>query len=115
MMEKFSFLIGKWKLDYQLPKSDFHAAASGTGSGVFKRELNNKFVFFDYFSFINDEKHNAYGIFGWDKKIEQYRYWWFEDSGVSLSATCNFVNDNKLIVHWHDTLLVQTFTQVKPD
>lgn len=42
MMEKFDFLIGSWNLEYKVPKSVFSEAATGTGTGTFKRALNDR-------------------------------------------------------------------------
>jgi len=33
-MDKFDFLIGTWKLEYTVPKSQFSEADSGEGDGV---------------------------------------------------------------------------------
>lgn len=49
-MDKFDFLIGTWKLEYTVPKSQFSEADSGEGDGVFKRVLNDRYVTFDYHS-----------------------------------------------------------------
>ena len=110
-MEKFNFLLGSWKLEYKIPKSQFHEAATGigTGTGTFKRALDNKYVYFDYSSIVNEQKGQTHAIFAWDEKTKVYRYWWFESSGNFLTATCNFVNDETLFLNWHDTLLIQTF------
>jgi len=112
MMEKFDFLIGKWNLDYNIPKSVFSEAKTGSGSGTFKRALENKYVYFDYSTVINEQKGQAHAIFGWDEKAKIYRYWWFESSGNFLTATCNFTNDETLFLNWHDSLLIQTFKKI---
>lgn len=114
-MEKFNFLLGKWNLEYKIPKSEFHEAATGTGTGIFKRALDDKYVYFDYSTFISGEKGQAHAIFAWDEKAKIHRYWWFESSGNFLTATCNFVNDETLFLNWHDTLLIQTFRKAGPD
>lgn len=107
-MEKFDFLLGNWKLEYTLPK--------GTGTGEFKRVLDDKYVTFDYSAtFPAGHKAAAHGIFAWDEKIKMYRYWWFENSGAFLSATCNFINDETLFMNWHNTLLKQTFKKETPN
>ena len=116
-MEKFDFLLGNWNLESRVPKSQFSEAATGTGTGTFKRALDDRYVYFDYSGSLTkgeaaEQKGGAHGIFGWDKKVEVYRYWWFESSGNFLEATCNFVNDETLFLNWHDTLLIQTFTKI---
>ena len=111
-MEKFEFLIGSWNLEYNIPKSSFSTAKTGTGAGTFKRALDDKYVFFDYESNIEGESGGAHGIFAWDEKTQIYRYWWFESSGAYMEATCNFTDDNTLFMNWHNSLLIQTFKKV---
>jgi len=105
---KFEFLLGDWELEYHIPKSFLSEAGTVTGSGTFKKILNDKYVQFEYSTQSGGE---AKGIFAWDEKINAFRYWWFENSGSFLSATCNFIDDTTLALNWHDTLLVQTFKQ----
>ena len=117
VMDKFDFLLGNWKLESRVPKSAFSEAATGTGTGTFKRAQDDKYVYFDYEgSFTTGKKAEkeggAHGIFAWDEKWKVYRYWWFECSGNFMEATCNFVNNETLFMNWHDTLLIQTFTKV---
>ena len=114
-MEKFNFLIGDWLLKYTVPKSSLSEASTSEGEGTFKRTLKDKYVFFDYKSGLTPGPWEANGIFAKDDKHDIYRYWWFEDSGSFLTATCNFVNDTTLFMNWHDTLLIQTFELVEKD
>jgi hypothetical protein len=111
-MSKFEFLLGTWDLDYRIPTSTFGAARSDSGTGSLKKALNDKYVLFDYSTQSGSE---AKGIFAWDDKVKIYRYWWFENSGNFLNATCYFINDETLAMNWHDTLLVQTFTKEGTD
>jgi len=111
-MEKFEFLIGDWKLEYNIPKSSFSEAIKATGFGTFKRTLDDKYVFFDYGSDIEHETEGAHGIFAWDEKSKIYRYWWFESSGAFMEATCNFTNEETLSMNWHNSLLIQTFKKI---
>lgn len=112
MMDKFDFLLGDWTLEYQIPASAFSKAATGAGKGTFKRELNDRYVYFNYTASLTTGETKAHAVFAWDEKSKIYRYWWFEDSGNFLSATCSFVNDDTLFLNWHDTLLIQTFRKV---
>jgi hypothetical protein len=115
VMDKFEFLLGDWNLEYRNPKSVFSEAATGSGTGTFKRALNDKYVFFDCSGTISttpDEVGKAHGVFAWDEKAKIYRYWWFESSGSFLNATCNFINDDTLLLNWHDSLFIQTFRKV---
>ncbi len=114
-MDKFNFLIGEWNLEYRIPKSSLSEGATGTGFGIFKRALDDKYVYFDYETFINGQKGQAHAIFAWDKKSNLYRFWWFESSGNFTKATCSFVNNDILFLNWHDSLLIQTFRKIDPN
>jgi hypothetical protein len=111
-LEKFEFLVGDWNLEYRIPKSIFSDPGTDTGEGCFKKILKDNYVSFEY---STKSGGAAKGIFAWDEKINMYRYWWFENSGSFLNATCNFVNDTTLAMNWHDTLLVQTFIKEAAD
>jgi len=112
-MDKFNFLIGSWDLTYKIPKSSFSEEATGKGSGTFKRILNDKYVVFDYeASFTTGDKASAHAMFAWEEKIKMFRYWWFENSGSFMTATCNFINDDTLFLNWHNSLLIQTFKKI---
>jgi len=89
-MDRFSFLIGRWKLKYNVPGSIFSKKDEGYGTGEFKRLLNDKYVSFDYSASLLSGKASAHAIFSWDDKSKIYRYWWFEDSGNFQTAACNF-------------------------
>ena len=109
-MKKFEFLIGEWDLEYRIPKSSYSEEATGSGTGKFKRFLKDQYVIFDYTaSFSTGDKTAAHGIFTYDEKVKMYRYWWFEDSGNFMTATCNFLNDTTLFMSWHNSNLIQTF------
>jgi len=114
-MEKFNFLIGKWTLKYTVPESVYSVAATGKGEGTFKRALNGKYVFFDYRAELTTGSARAHGIFARDERQGIYRYWWFEDSGSFMTATCSFPDDNTLFMNWHETNLIQTFEKMNDD
>jgi len=114
-MEKFEFLLGDWDMKYRVPKSSMSRAATGTGSGTFKRFMDDKYVLFDYSCSLTTGQGQAHAIFAWDEKAKLYRFWWFENSGNFAQATCNFLNDKTLFLNWHDSLLVQNFRAVEPD
>ena len=107
-LHNFEFLYGDWNLEYRIPKSNLSDSGTDTGIGSFRKILKDSYVLFEYSTKSGSE---AKGIFAWDDKVKVYRYWWFENSGNFLSATCNFVNDVTLAMNWHDTLLVQTFVK----
>lgn len=83
-----------------------------SGKGVFHKALSDKYVIFEYSTLSGSE---AKSIFTFNKKADIYRYWWFENSGNFLSATCNFISDDCLAMNWHDSLLVQTFMRESAD
>lgn len=112
-MDRLNFLLGKWNLDYKVPKSIFSDEDFGIGKGEFKKFLNNKFVKFDYDAKLSKSKVKAHAIFGWDDKNNIYKYWWFENSGAFMEAACNFTNANSLQINWQSSLLVQTFRLIK--
>jgi hypothetical protein len=114
-MEKFGFLLGDWDLEYRIPKSSISQADTGTGSGTFKRFMDDKYVTFDYSCSLTTGQGQAHAIFVWDQKAKLYRFWWFENSGNFAQATCNFLGDKALFLNWHDSLLVQSFRAVDPD
>lgn len=108
-VDKFNFLLGTWQLEYNVPKSLFSDADNGKGYGEFKRILNSRYVSFDYSAKLSKGEAAAHAVFAWDEKNKIYKYWWFEDSGAFMTATCNFVDENTLCLNWHNSLLVQSF------
>jgi hypothetical protein len=108
-LDKFNFLVGHWRLIYEIPESIFSEQDKGEGTGEFKKVLNDNYVKFIYKARLRSSETSAEGIFAWDDKSKLYRYWWFEDSGNFSSATCNFINDETLCLNWHDGLMVQSF------
>ena len=114
-MEKFEFLLGDWDLEYRIPKSSMSPADTGTGSGTFRKFLDEKYVTFDYSCSLLTGQGQAHAIFAWDEKAKLYRFWWFENSGNFDQATCNFLSDKALFLNWHGSLFVQSFRAVDPD
>jgi hypothetical protein len=112
-IDKFNFLLGTWKMEYKVPKSQFSDTDEGKGEGEFKSILNNRYVTFDYRAQLSKIKVAAHAIFAWDDNIKIYRYWWFEDSGAFMQATCDFIDDNTLCLNWHNSILVQTFSKTE--
>ena len=114
-MAKFEFLLGTWNMEYRVPKSSFSKEDKGVGTGEFKKALNDKYVMFNYSAELSSGRSSAHAIFAWDEKTKSYKYWWFEDSGSFMTATCDFINDDTLHLNWHDSLLIQTFTKADPN
>ena len=115
MIERLCFFIGDWNLKYNVPKSRFSEAATGTGTGTFRRALNDKYVYFDYSCSLTMGDGEAHGIFAWDQKAKIYRYWWFEDSGDFSEAAGDFIGNETLFLKWHNTSLIQTFKKIDDD
>ena len=115
-MGKFDFLLGDWDLEYRVPKSSLGEADKGNGEGTIQKILGGSFVQIDYrASLRRTGSGSARGVFAWDRAAKIYRYWWFEESGNFLAASCDFVADGVLRLNWHDTLLVQTFEKLSRD
>jgi len=117
MIEKLNFLLGEWDLEYNVPKTAFSEKMTGSGTGCFKRALQNKYIYFDYsFDYsasVGDSPTvEAHAVLVWDDKTKCYRFWWFESSGAFDTATCNLINDDTLALNWHNSLLVQTFQKI---
>ena len=108
-MEKFGFLLGAWQLKSEVPKSQFSEYDSGEGRGEFRQILNDRYVTFDYQAKNSKSKGAAHAIFVWDNKNNNYKYWWYEDSGEFSQATCDFIDEKTLCLNWHNSLFVQTF------
>lgn len=110
-LDKFGFLLGDWDMESRIPKSRFSEAGTDTGTGSFKKILNDKYVQFEYSS---ESGGAAKGIFAWDGKMELYRYWWFENSGNFSSATCNFIDEGILAMNWLDSPVCSNLHQGYP-
>ena len=114
-MHAFDFLLGSWDLFYDIPESSMSEAATGKGTGEFRKVLNDKYVFLDYRSIFGEEQGAAHGVFCLEEQEGIYHYWWFENSGKYLQASCKFVDDETLYMNWHDTVLSQTFKKIDDD
>ncbi|MGQ1786511.1 hypothetical protein [Saccharicrinis sp. GN24d3] len=99
MINKLDFLLGNWKMIYNIPKSSFGEASTSVGTGIFKRALNDKYVYFDYSSAIESDTDEAHAIFAWDEKAKLFRLWWFENSGNFSIATGEFINEETLFLN----------------
>lgn len=114
-MQKFDFLIGSWKLKYTIPASRFSEAGTGEGEGIFSRVLKDNYVVFDYRADLTTGSAQAHVIYAKDKEQDEYRCWWFEDTGNYETASCRFVDEKLLFLSWHGTSLIQTFQQTEKD
>jgi len=57
LMSKFEFLLGNWNLEYRILKSSFGEAGTDSGTGSFRRSLNDKYVIIDYSTKSGAEAH----------------------------------------------------------
>ncbi len=108
-MRKFNFLLGTWELKSEVPKSQFSEYDSGAGRGEFKTLLDGKYVSFDYMIKYTKTSGAAHAVFAWNSKSKNYDYWWFENSGDYMQASCNFIDDSTLCLNWYNSLFIQTF------
>ena len=99
-------------MEYRIPKSVFSEEANGSGTGIFERALNDKYVYFNYSFSLTTGEGEAHAIFAWDESAKIYRFWWFESSGNFSKASCDFVSNEILFLNWHDSLLKQTFEKI---
>ncbi|MFC1636405.1 hypothetical protein ACFL5Z_16370 [Planctomycetota bacterium] len=99
-------------MEYKVPKSRFSEASTGTGNGLFRRALNDKYVYFDFSCSLHTGDSEAHGIFAWDQKAKVYKYWCFEDSGDFSEAAGDFIDDETLFLKWHNISLIQTFKRI---
>ena len=109
----FCSISGIWNIEYR--KVHSVKKYKGIGAGEFIKALNDKYVMFDYSAELSSGRGSAHAIFAWDEKVKMYKFWWFEDSGSFMTATCNFINEDILHLSWHDSLLIQTFSKVDPN
>lgn len=114
-MKGFAFLLGEWELEYRIPASHLSPEATGSGQGRMRRILNDRFVAFDYTCEVTTGTGAAHAVIGWDAKAKVYRFWWFEDSGSFMTASCDFVGGDHFMMNWHNSLLRQEFKKTGPD
>jgi hypothetical protein len=57
---KFDFLLGDWDLAYKIPRSTFSEEGSDSGTGSFKKILNDQYITFEY---ATESGGAAQGIF----------------------------------------------------
>lgn len=96
-------LVGRWKIVEAYPPMEGEKnGATGKGDAIFKKELDDTFLFGDYRS-----KSRALGtdvegraIFTFDPEAagDPYAYWWFDNYGNSIQFAGRFsTKDNALV------------------
>jgi hypothetical protein len=110
------FLIGEWELDYTVTQ---HGRTTKTirGTGSMRYLFDETYLTFDYRAQHTDtgESGQAHAIFAWDAKIQQYRFYWFESSGVFLQATGVLRDEHTLALEWQGVDCTQIFQRVGAD
>ena len=116
-MRALSFMVGEWGLDYTVTQHG-HTTKTIRGIGSLRYLFNATYLIFDYqmFDKATDKMiGEAHAIFAWDKKLGQYRYYWFESSGNFLQATGSLRDDRTLALEWQDIHCTQIFRRVSAD
>ena len=116
-MRALGFLIGEWELDYTVTQ---HGCTTSTirGTGSMRYLFEGTYLTFDYQMFqkaTGEAIGQAHGILAWDAKAEQYRYHWFESSGVFLQAIGFLRDDHTLALEWQGVDCTQIFQRVSAD
>ena len=116
-MHALSFMIGEWALDYTVTQ---HGQTTKTmrGIGSLRYLFNAAYLTFDYRVLqkaTGEMIAEAHAIFAWDKKLERYRYYWFESSGNFHQATGILRDAHTLSLEWQDIHCTQIFRCVSAD
>jgi hypothetical protein len=116
-MRGLRFMVGEWELDYTVTQ---HGQTTKTicGTGSLRYLFDETYLTFDYRVQQKDTGKmigEAHGIFGWDRKGGQYRYYWFESSGTFLQATAVLRDDHTLAMEWQGVNCTQIFRRVSAD
>jgi len=116
-MRALSFMVGEWGLDYTVTQHG-HTTKTIQGIGLLRYLFNATYLTFDYHMLekaTREKIGEAHAIFAWDKKLGQYRYYWFESSGNFLQATGILQDDHTLALEWQDINCTQIFRRVNAD
>ena len=116
-MRALSFMIGEWVLDYTVTQRG-HTTKTMRGTGSLRYMFNATYLTFDYQVLQKDTGEmlaEAHAIFAWDKKLGQYRYYWFESSGNFHQATGILRDADTLALEWQDIHCTQIFRRVSAD
>ncbi len=113
-MQALNFMAGDWELDYTVTQ---HGRTSSTirGAGSLRYLFDATYLTFDYQmqeKVTGETIGGAHGIFAWDPKARQYRYYWFESSGNFHQATASLRDDDTLAMEWQQINCTQIFRRV---
>jgi hypothetical protein len=110
-------MIGEWALDYTVIQRG-HTTKTIRGIGSLRYLFNAAYLIFDYQVLqkaTGEMIAEAHAILAWDKKSEQYRYYWFESSGNFHQATGILRDAQTLALEWQDINCTQIFRGVSAD
>ncbi|MBS1855390.1 MAG: DUF1579 family protein [Acidobacteria bacterium] len=113
-MPALAFMIGDWELDYTVTRNG-STTRTICGTGSIRRFLDAAYITFDYVmrqKATMEKIGAAHGIFAWDKKAGQYRFFWFESSGTFLQADGSLSADHPLALEWQGVNCRQVFRRV---
>jgi hypothetical protein len=116
-MRALSFMVGEWALDYAVTQQG-HTTKTMRGIGSLRYLFDATYLTFDYQALqraTSEMIAEAHAIFVWDKKLRQYRYYWFESSGNFLEATGVLRDADTLALEWQDINCRQIFRRVSAD
>ena len=116
-MRALSFMVGEWELDYTVTQHG-HTTKTIRGTGSLRYLFDATYLTFDYQMLekaTGEMTGEAHAIFAWDKKLGQYRYYWFESSGNFLQATGVLRDEHTLALEWQDIKCTQIFRRVSAD
>jgi hypothetical protein len=110
-------MIGEWALDYTVTQYGY-TTKTMRGSGSLRYLFNAAYLTFDYQVLekaTGEMIAEAHAVFAWDKKLGQYRYYWFESSGNFYQATGILRDAHTLALEWQDINCTQIFRRVGAD
>ena len=116
-MRALSFMIGEWALDYTVTQHG-QTTKPLRGIGSLRYLFNATYLTFDYQALEKTTGKmiaEAHAIFAWDKKLGQYRYYWFESSGTFLQATGILRDADTFALEWQDINCTQIFRRLSAD
>jgi hypothetical protein len=116
-MRALSFMLGDWELDYTVTQHG-RTTKPIRGTGSLRYLFDATYLTFDYRMLDKETGETlggAHGLFAWDAKAQQYRYYWFESSGTFLEATGVLANDDTLALEWQGVNCTQIFRRLSAD
>ncbi len=96
-------LVGRWKIEEAYPPMEGEKnGATGKGDAIFKKELDDTFLFGDYRSksraLGTDVEGRAIFSFDPDAAGDPYGYWWFDNYGNAINFAGRFSTKDHALV-----------------